>query len=69
MFDSADLTRTAPSIVWLNDLVNAMDFEEKPVLMVLAKCDVPEGIRFNMFDWVEWHPPLGGRANEAEESN
>jgi GTPase SAR1 family protein len=50
VFDAADLTRTATNIVWLNELLNTSDFEQKPVLIVLAKCDVPDCIRFTVID-------------------
>jgi GTPase SAR1 family protein len=50
VFDAADLTRTASNIVWLNDVLTNTDFEQKPVLIVLAKCDVPDCIRFTVID-------------------
>jgi GTPase SAR1 family protein len=50
VFDAADLTRTASNIVWLNEILNNADFEQKPVLIVLAKCDVPDCIRFTVID-------------------
>jgi GTPase SAR1 family protein len=50
VLDAADLTKTAPNIVWLNEVLNDQEFETKPILVVLAKCDVPDGIRFNVVD-------------------
>lgn len=50
VFDGADLTKTATNIVWLNELIASHHFEQKPVLIVLAKCDVPDCIRFNIID-------------------
>jgi GTPase SAR1 family protein len=50
VFDAADLTRTATNIVWLNELLNEPSLEEKPILIILAKCDVPDCIRFTVID-------------------
>jgi len=50
VFDGADLTRTASNVVWLNNILTNSSFEEKRVLIVLSKCDVPDGIRFNVID-------------------
>jgi hypothetical protein len=50
VFDAADLTRTASNIVWLNDILTKADFEQKPVLIALAKCDVADCIRFTVID-------------------
>ena len=50
VFDAADYTRTASNIVWLNKLLTAQQFEQKPVLVVLNKCDVPNCVRFNVID-------------------
>ena len=50
VFDAADFTRLASNIVWLNELLTSHPLEQKPVLIVLAKCDVPDCIRFNVID-------------------
>lgn len=50
VFDAADLTKTASNIVWLNELLTNRNLEQKPVLIVLSKCDVPDCIRFNVID-------------------
>jgi GTPase SAR1 family protein len=50
VFDGADLTKTATNIVWLNELLNEPSLEEKPILIVLAKCDVPDCVRFTVID-------------------
>jgi GTPase SAR1 family protein len=50
VFDGADLTRTATNVVWLNELLNSTEFEQKPILIVLTKCDVLDCIRFTVID-------------------
>jgi GTPase SAR1 family protein len=50
VFDSADLTRTASNLVWLSEILYNKDMESKPILVVLAKCDVPGGVRFDVID-------------------
>ncbi|OHT05807.1 hypothetical protein TRFO_26416 [Tritrichomonas foetus] len=50
VFDAADMTKTASNIVSLNDVLQNHNFEQKPVLIVLSKCDVPDCIRFNIID-------------------
>jgi GTPase SAR1 family protein len=50
VFDAADLTKTAANVVWLNDILSNSDFEQKPILIVLAKCDIPDSIRFSVID-------------------
>lgn len=50
VFDAADLTRTASNIVWLNALLTNPNLEQKPILIALAKCDVPDCIRFSVVD-------------------
>jgi len=50
IFDAADLTKTATSVVWLNEVLMNSSFDTKPVMIVLSKCDVPDCIRFNVID-------------------
>jgi GTPase SAR1 family protein len=50
VFDGADLTKTAANVVWLNELLNEASLEEKPILIALAKCDVPDCVRFTVID-------------------
>ncbi|EAY06444.1 hypothetical protein TVAG_149300 [Trichomonas vaginalis G3] len=50
VFDSADLTKTATNIVWLNEVLQSHVTENKPIMIVLSKCDVPDCIRFNVID-------------------
>lgn len=50
VFDAADFTKTASNVVWLNELLTNHNLEQKPVLIVLSKCDVPDCIRFNVID-------------------
>ena len=50
VFDAADLTRTASNIVWLNEILQSHLIEDKPILVVLSKCDVPDCIRFSTID-------------------
>lgn len=50
VFDAADLTQVAANVVWLNEIITSHNFEQKPILIVLSKCDVPECIRFNVID-------------------
>ena len=50
IFDAADFTKLATNIVWLNELLTNPANEQKPILIVLNKCDVPDCIRFNVID-------------------
>jgi hypothetical protein len=50
VFDGADLTKIATNIVWLNELLNEHSIEQKPILIALAKCDVPDCLRFKIID-------------------
>jgi GTPase SAR1 family protein len=50
VFDSADLTKIATNVVWLNELLNDHSIDQKPILICLAKCDVPDCIRFSVID-------------------
>ena len=50
IFDAADLTKTATNIVWLNEVLTNHTTENKPIMIVLSKCDVPDCIRFNTID-------------------
>lgn len=50
IFDAADLTQTASNIVWLNEVITSHAIENKPIMIVLSKCDVPDCIRFNVID-------------------
>ena len=50
IFDAADFTKIAPNIVWLNEVLTAHSVEQKPILIVLSKCDVPDCVRFNVID-------------------
>jgi energy-coupling factor transporter ATP-binding protein EcfA2 len=49
-FDGADFVQTSTNIVWLNELLNEHEVEQKPVMIVLWKCDVPGCVRFNVID-------------------
>lgn len=50
VFDAGDFTKLAPNIVWLHEVLSSHHFEAKPVLVVLAKCDIPDCIRFQVID-------------------
>ncbi|KAH0791060.1 ADP-ribosylation factor-like protein 16 [Histomonas meleagridis] len=50
VFDSADYTKTAYNVVYLNRLLNDEDLKEKQVLVALSKCDIPESLTFNTID-------------------
>ena len=50
VFDSADLTTVAQNIVWLNRVLTNESYASKPVLVVLSKCDIPDGVRFPAID-------------------
>ena len=50
VFDGGDLTKMATNIVWLNEVLTSHHCEQKSVLIVLAKCDIPDCVRFNVID-------------------
>ena len=50
VFDAADFTRCATNCVWLSEVLNSHAIEQKPILILLSKCDVPDCIRFNVVD-------------------
>lgn len=50
VFDAADLTMTATNIVFLNELLTSKVTQDKPVLVALAKCDIPDFVHFNVID-------------------
>jgi GTPase SAR1 family protein len=50
VFDGADFILTATNAVWLNEVLNDSDCEQKPVLVLLSKCDIPGCIRFKIID-------------------
>lgn len=50
VFDSADLTATAANVVWLHQLLTNEDVQDKPILVVLSRCDIPEGIKYSVMD-------------------
>lgn len=50
VFDAVDLTTVPSNIVWLNCILTDPNLEQKPVLVLLSKCDIPDCIRFNVID-------------------
>ena len=50
VFDAADFTTTATNVVYLNDLLTNEALQDKPVLVVLSKCDIPDRIKFSVID-------------------
>jgi GTPase SAR1 family protein len=50
VFDAADLTVSATNLIWLNDLLTEKSVEQKPILIVLAKCDIPDAVQFDSID-------------------
>ncbi|EAY14730.1 hypothetical protein TVAG_038360 [Trichomonas vaginalis G3] len=50
VFDAADLTMTATNIVFLQELLSSKVTEDKPILIALSKCDIPDFVHFNVID-------------------